>query len=76
MYALQTEYGYVANVFLVLFILIAQFIFLNVFIAVIYENFSESKPDTNTNNITLRKSELKDFIKTWAHFVPDGGYFM
>jgi hypothetical protein len=57
--------------------LIAHFIFLNVFIAVIYENFNDIKSSEDANEVlSLKRKDIKAFVNTWAFFNPNGDLFM
>jgi co-chaperonin GroES (HSP10) len=40
---------------------------LNVFIAVIYENFNDVKASEDENEVlSLKRKDIKAFVKTWA----------
>lgn len=50
---------------------------MNVFIAVIYENFNDVKASENENEVlSLKRRDLKNFVKTWSIFCPNGEHFM
>jgi hypothetical protein len=71
------ESGVVAVLYWVVFIIIAYFIFVNVFIAVIYENFKDiTSGENNTDIPTLKRVDLKAFIITWSDYNPQGELFM
>ncbi len=49
--------------------MVTFFIFMNVFIAVIYEEFINVKEtDENSNLLSLKKSDIEAFVTTWARF--------
>jgi hypothetical protein len=61
----------------VIFTLIANFIFLNVFVAVICENFNDVKSSEDVNEVlSLKRKDIKAFINTWAYFNPTGDLYM
>ena len=63
--------------FWVTYILIAFFIFLNVFIAVIYEEFMNvQQSDDSTDVLSLKRRDINSFLDTWAHFCPNGEVYM
>jgi hypothetical protein len=69
--------GVIAVFFWIIFILISFFIFVNIFIAVIYENFADIMAgDNSTDLLTLQKRDIKSFITTWAEFNPNGDPMM
>jgi hypothetical protein len=44
---------------------------MNVFIAVIYENFNDiNSSEDDTDNLSLKKKDIKAFQNTWAKFNP------
>jgi hypothetical protein len=50
---------------------------LNVFIAVIYENFNDVNASENESDVlSLRRKDIKAFINTWAVFCPNGEHYM
>jgi hypothetical protein len=56
-------------IFFVLYQMVTFFIFMNVFIAVIYEEFINVKEtDENSNLLSLKKSDIEAFVTTWARF--------
>lgn len=66
-----------AVLYWIAFMLIAKYIFLNVFIAVIYENFNDVKASENESTVlSLKRKDIKAFIKTWALFCPNGEHYM
>lgn len=69
--------GPIAIVYWVLFNLIVKYVFLDVFLAVIYENFNDVKASENESDIlSLRRKDIKAFINTWAIFCPNGEHYM
>lgn len=64
----------IAFVFWVLFQLVSYFVFMNVFIAVIYENFNDihQVSEDDQNLLSLKKYDIKNFQRTWAEFNPEG----
>eukprot|EP00351_Strombidinopsis_sp_SopsisLIS2011_P005273 CAMPEP_0116878300 /NCGR_PEP_ID=MMETSP0463-20121206/10031_1 /TAXON_ID=181622 /ORGANISM="Strombidinopsis sp, Strain SopsisLIS2011" /LENGTH=176 /DNA_ID=CAMNT_0004526345 /DNA_START=2352 /DNA_END=2882 /DNA_ORIENTATION=- len=69
--------GFISEIFWFGFIFISFFIFLNVFIAVIYEEFETVKQNENRNDVlSLKKKDIKQFVNTWAKFNPHGNVYM
>jgi hypothetical protein len=59
----------ISVIFFVLYQMLTFFIFMNVFIAVIYEEFINVKEtDENSNLLSLKKSDIEAFVTTWAKF--------
>jgi hypothetical protein len=53
------------------------FIFMNVFIAVIYEEFINVKETDETSNLlSLKKSDIENFVETWSRFDPNGSHYI
>ena len=53
------------------------FIFMNVFIAVIYEEYSKvNQDDTAVDVLSLKVREIILFVDTWGQFCPDGNPYM
>jgi len=64
-------------IFWVSFVLIAFFIFMNVFIAVIYENFNDIMSSEDPKDVlNLKRKDIKNFLNTWAQIVPNGAHMM
>ena len=77
MHDCKDETGYFAVLYWIFFILIAYFVFMNVFIDVIYENFNDIKSSEDANEVlSLKRRDIKAFIDTWALFNPSGSHFM
>ncbi len=73
----KKDSGVIAVFFWLIFILIAFFIFLNVFIAVIYENFNDLKSSDDTGEVlTLERQDIKQFVNTWSLFNRHGELYM
>ena len=69
--------GNSAILYWILMQLATKYIFLNVFIAVIYENFNEVKASENDSAIlSIKKKDIKAFIYAWAEFCPNGEHYM
>jgi hypothetical protein len=50
---------------------------MNVFIAVIYENFRDIQASDDENDIlSLKKKDIKAFQNTWAKYNPMGELYM
>jgi hypothetical protein len=65
--------GAVAVVYWISFQIVNRYIFLNVFIAVVYENFNDVKASENESDIlSLRRKDMKAFLNTWSIFCPNG----
>ena len=59
--------GYVSIFYWIVFVLIASFIIINVFVAVIYENFNDIKSSEDANEVlSLKRKDIKAFVHTWA----------
>jgi len=57
--------------------MLTKYAFLNVFIAVVYENFMGVKVSEHESEIlSLKRIDIKNFIKTWALFCPSGEAYM
>jgi len=77
MHDCQRDAGLIAIFFWIAFIIIASFIFVNVFIAVIYENFNDIKSSEDANEVlSLKRRDIKEFLKTWAEFDKEGSHYM
>ena len=62
MHDCKNELGIVALVFWTVFEMCTFFIFMNVFIAVIYENFNDIQASEDENDIlSLKKKDIKSF---------------
>jgi hypothetical protein len=69
--------GIIALFYWIIFVILTQFVFLNIFVAVIYEAFNDIKSSEDANEVlSLKRKDIKAFIKTWAHFCPNGEHFM
>ena len=69
--------GMLSIAFWVFFQLLAFFIFMNVFIAVIGESFNDNQATEDENDIlALKKKDIKAFQNTWAKYNPMGELFM
>jgi hypothetical protein len=57
--------------------MVTFFIFMNVFVAVIYEEFINVKEtDESLNLLSLKKSDIEGFVETWSHFDPQGSHYI
>ena len=57
--------------------MITFFIFLNVFIAVIYEEFMNVEQSDDTADVlALKRRDITSFLETWAKYLPNGSYYM
>jgi len=69
--------GLISVIFWLMFQLIAFFIFMNVFIAVIGESFNDNQATEDENDIlALKKKDIKAFQNTWAKYNPMGELYM
>lgn len=69
--------GLIAVIFWTVFQLLAFFIFMNVFIAVIGESFDDNQQTEDENDIlALKKKDIKAFRNTWAKYNPMGELYM
>jgi cell division protein FtsB len=61
--------GIIAIFYWVMFVIITTFVFLNIFVAVIYEAFNDIKSSEDANEVlSLKRKDIKAFISTWAYF--------
>jgi hypothetical protein len=50
---------------------------MNMFVAVIYEEFSSVKEtDDDSTLLTLKKQDIDSFVHTWTRFDPDGTHYI
>jgi hypothetical protein len=69
--------GIIAVFYWLMFQLIAFFVFMNVFIAVIGESFNDNQATEDENDIlSLKKKDIKAFQNTWAKYNPMGELYM
>lgn len=69
--------GLIGILYWVAFVLTAQYIIINVFVAVIYENFNDIKSSEDSNEVlSLKRKDIKAFVNTWALFNPNGDLYM
>jgi len=69
--------GIIAILFWLTYTLLAFFIFMNVFIAVIGESFDDNQQTEDENDIlALKKKDIKAFRNTWAKYNPMGELYM
>jgi hypothetical protein len=71
------EVGILAFLFWLTYVLITFFIFVNVFIAVIYEEFMNVQQSDDTADVlSLKRRDITSFLDTWAEFNPNGDAYM
>jgi hypothetical protein len=69
--------GILGYLFWVFFLLISSFIFVNVFIAVIYEEFKNVQHSNDTTEtLSLKRRDISNFLNTWADYNPQGQKYM
>ena len=69
--------GVIALVFWLSFQIITFFIFMNVFVAVIYDSFNSIQSSEDKEDLhSFKKKDLKAFQNTWAKFNPMGDLYM
>ena len=69
--------GFFASIYWVVYVMITFFIFVNVFIAVIYENFADiTSGDSQNDVLSLKRTDLKAFVQAWAKINPSGDPYM
>jgi len=69
--------GAIAYFFWVSFELAAFFIFVNVFIAVIYEEFKNvNQVESTLEVLSLKKRDIQSFLDTWGEFNEGGEHYM
>lgn len=67
------ETEFLSYLFWIGFQLVTFFIFMNVFIAVIYEEYANVNQVENTLEVlSLKKRDIQSFLDTWAQFNVDG----
>jgi len=67
------EYAYIL---FIIWNILSMYIFVNMFISLIFENFSYVYSD-NGSNVTLNREEIRNFKTVWQRFDPHGtGYIM
>lgn len=77
MHDTYNEVGVTSILYWIAFQLITKYIFLNVFIAVIYENFNDvNASESESDVLSLRRKDIKGFINTWSLFCPNGEHYM
>jgi len=64
----------VATLYFFLFVILCQYITLNLFVAVLLENFNLVKSETKEQ--TLMKDEMSKFVEIWAVYDPDATNFI
>ena len=63
--------GIIGYLFWVFYMMISSFIFINVFIAVIYEEFKNVQHTNETSDVlSLKRRDISNFLSTWAQFNP------
>lgn len=63
--------GAVGYIFWILYTFVANFIYINVFIAVIYEEFKSVQTTNETTEVlSLKRRDISNFINTWSKFNP------
>ena len=71
------QVGPIGIIYWLLFELVVHFVFMDIFLAVIYENFIDVKASENESDIlSLRRKDIKAFINTWSVFCPNGEAYM
>ena len=77
MHDCMNQQGIIAVFFWVVFVLITFFIFMNIFVAVIYENFQAiTSGDSNSEVLSLKRRDIKNFLHTWSIFDPSGDLYI
>jgi hypothetical protein len=68
------DVGVVGYLFWVLFLLVSSFIFVNVRIAVIYDEFQNVQHTNETSDVlSLKRRDISNFLNAWAQFNPPKG---
>ena len=76
MHDCMDEQGIIAVFFWIVFVLLTFFIFMNIFVAVIYENFQAiTSGDSNSEVLSLKRRDIKNFLNTWSLFDPSGDLY-
>lgn len=71
------EKGLIAYIYWMIFQYLAFFVFLNVFIAVIYEEFQNvNQVESTLEVLSLKKRDITSFLDTWGEFNHDGSNYM
>lgn len=63
-----------ATIFFVSYTVLGQLMILNMFVAVILENFTQEEEDLTLAG--LYQKDLKKFVKAWASYAPHGEYYI
>lgn len=71
------SYGAFAIFYWIFYVILTHFVFINIFVAVVYEAFNDIKSSEDANEVlSLKRKDIKAFINTWAYFNPDGSLYM
>jgi hypothetical protein len=71
------QQGAIGVIYFLVFELTAHYILINVFVAVIYDSFNDVKASEDENEVlSLKRKDIKAFVKTWAIFCPNGENYM
>eukprot|EP00350_Pseudokeronopsis_sp_OXSARD2_P006306 CAMPEP_0170551442 /NCGR_PEP_ID=MMETSP0211-20121228/9438_1 /TAXON_ID=311385 /ORGANISM="Pseudokeronopsis sp., Strain OXSARD2" /LENGTH=186 /DNA_ID=CAMNT_0010858605 /DNA_START=342 /DNA_END=902 /DNA_ORIENTATION=+ len=75
---LYYQFGIIAVIYWICYNLLTYFIFLELFVAVIYENFCNvSSTDKNEEiDPQLTRNDIKNFVKVWGDFNPNANHYM
>ncbi|CAG9334511.1 unnamed protein product [Blepharisma stoltei] len=65
---------WIAAIYWVSYEVLAAFIFMNIFIAVLLENFTIENEDNPLRGVTSR--DLDNFVKAWSNYAPYGEHFI
>jgi hypothetical protein len=64
--------GIASVIFWLLFQLITKYMIMNIFIAVIFDNFMEVKAEDENDIFEIKKKDIFAFVDTWAKLCPYG----
>lgn len=59
--------GLISVVYWIAFTLLTHYIFINIFVAVIFESFNDVKASEDENDVlSIKRKDIKAFVRTWA----------
>ena len=77
MHDYYAQNGIISYVYFVTFQFISHYILINVLVAVVYDSFNDVQASEDDNEVlSLKRKDIKAFVKTWAIFCPNGEHYM
>ena len=68
--------GVPAVIYWLLFQIISRYIFLNIFVAVVFESLDEINANDNEKYLTVKQSDITLFVEIWSKFCPNKEKYM